>query len=406
MLYDNALLIIALTEIYQITKNEIYRDKIIQTIDFIENKLSDNNGGFYTALDADTDGIEGLTYTWKFEELKSILNPEEFNILQLYYQFSESGNWEHTNILWVHESVNQIADKLNKETEYIQNSIFNSTKKLLNIRNTKKQPTLDTKKIVNLNALILSALIQANKIINNKNLSIKIIKHLNYIEEYIFVNDDNAIFHSISNPQITLTGFLDDYAYLIQCYIHYHQISADINYLIKAKKLTQYVIDNFTDSESSIFLYVESGKNKLFVSKKDIYDNPTPSGNSIMVNNLFYLASVFEINDWEIRAIQMLAYCENLYLKYPSSFSNWANNYMLFNQSFIEITITGKINQSIIDNINKKFIPNKIILYLEKNNELLPQFQNIDFSKTIFKKCQNKVCSLPTDDLDRFLAFL
>ena len=90
MLYDNALLIIALTEIYQITKNEIYRDKIIQTIDFIENKLSDNNGGFYTALDADTDGIEGLTYTWKFEELKSILNPEEFNILQLYYQFSES----------------------------------------------------------------------------------------------------------------------------------------------------------------------------------------------------------------------------------------------------------------------------------------------------------------------------
>ena len=405
MLYDNALLIITLVEAYQITQHDTILNKLKQTYQFVENKLSNKSGGFFTALDADTAGQEGQTYIWNYTELKSILTAQEFILCTHFFNINEAGNWENNIIFCCDEDMLQYATKNNLNYDLLKNEIALLTNKLLKIRNNRVQPITDTKIILNWNALMLLAYIQYYKLVGDDTIKEKILTHFAYLQRVFCDLNDTILYHHINNEKDKINGFLDDYAFYIQVCIGLHQITANIEYLLEAKKYTLYVLKYFNDENSYLFYMNDIKYNSLIISKKEIYDNPVPSGNAVMANNLIYLSVVFKIDEWQERAFKMIHYCTNLIEKYPTSYNYWANNFLLCTRGIVEITITGDVTAEEIKKINKKFNPAAIILFVKEKSRFFPLFNDIDYGKTSYHKCENNTCLNPTSDLNLFLRF-
>ena len=312
MLYDNILFINLLGQFYLQEPNEYYKEKLIQTVEFVNNSFKNKENLLGSAYDADSEGVEGKYYVWDDKELRSVLE-KDYNLFAKYYDISENGNWEGKNIL-IEKSIKPTKEE-NEKLKKIKN-------KLLGIREKRPKPFFDDKTQIDLNAYWISTLIFVAEVFNKeewKKLSLSsynLIKNLTKDEIYHCYKDKDGV-----------KVFLDDYAYLAQLMINLYETTGKINYLDDAKKIVQQTWDLFYDKENKILQKNPIKQNDLFVPPLDINDGNIPNGNSVFLLNCKKLEAITKDTKWQgmtkeliqsfhsflnLKSTQMVSYIKNL----------------------------------------------------------------------------------------------
>lgn len=394
MLYDNALILGTLAEAYQITKKPIYQEVIHATFTFLQRELFNGNGGYYAALDADSEGVEGKFYTWSYDELKAVIAPEIFDAFIAYYQVTPNGNWEHTNILWTQNA-------LEKEWEPAWQ---NELKKLFDKRAMRVRPALDHKVILGWNAMLIVGFCKINAATGNEIYKKAAIECMDWLEANLYHTDEHFFYHSIANRTPKAHAFLDDYANLIQAYIQLQEITGDTSYLFKAKKWMDYVLLNFIDEDGLYFYYTASYQKDVIIRKKESYDGAQPSGNALICSSLYYLGLVFDSTEWRMQAEKMIHSIRPTLLQYPSSFGFWAQSFYQMSTGMIELVGVGPTVYESLSTLNAAFVPNAIRLMSQVQEDSIPLLKGKQWIENQFFICKNNSCSVPMANVDLILA--
>jgi uncharacterized protein len=406
MLYDNALLLNVLADAFQITQQKKYEQAIRHTIDFVIRELLDKEGGFYSALDADSEGEEGKFYVWSKSETETILG-KDAALFNEFYNVTENGNWEGKNILRILKDATTFAKEKNVDVAELENVLTSSLKKLLLVRNKRIRPITDDKILLGWNALMITALCKAAAALQEESYKILAVKTMDFILQK-FVNGDTDYFHTYKNGLAKYPAFLDDYAYLIQACIQLQEITSAVKYLDIAKQLTTVVITNFSDDDTGYFYFTNNGQQDIVVRKKEVYDGATPSGNSVMLENLFYLSIVFNISEWNARAERIMASLGNVVLKYPASFGIWASLLLKNTFGINEVVVTGVNFAQIRDNILLQYLPGKILQSgNSKENERFPMFAGKKTGEeTLIYLCRQYSCKTPVNSITKLIEMI
>ena len=383
MLYDNALLVSVISEAYQLTGHERYREVISETIGFVQRELTDASGGFYSALDADSEGEEGKFYVWNKNEVIKVLG-EDAELFCAYYDITEKGNWEGKNILRVKTTSEEFAKNQKIDPVKLNSLLGKSKEKLLEKRSERARPSLDDKIILGWNALMNSALSKAFAATGEESYRQLAIDNMQFLLKNFkadqkpepltsdFRPQTSGFHHTWKNGKAKFPAFLDDYAFLISALIQLQEITADSSWLLKARGVTESVLRDFSDQETDLFYYTAAGQQDVIIRKKEIYDGALPSGNSVMATNLHYLAIVFDKKDWQLRSQKMVSTLRNVIRKYPTSFGNWAGLLEEITVGTSEIAITGKNIAHTLKNILKYYLPNRVLMAAESEEKLFP----------------------------------
>ncbi len=404
MLYDNALLVSALSEAYQLTKKELYAEVIRETIGFIQREMTLPGGGWYSALDADSEGVEGKYYTWSLEEIEEVLGKEESEIFCSVYGVKGTGNWENTNILWL--SHNKDWETVLSDGA-IKGSLVHSKQKLSKVREQRIRPQTDDKIIVGWNALMITACCKAFAALGDKSFLLMAEDNIRFLQMNLYQNSTWQ--HSWKDNKANHTAFLDDYAYLIWAYIQLQEVTGNSDYLFKAKEALEYVLLHFENSDSPLFYYTPDYQTDAVIKKTEIYDGATPSGNAVMAMALHYLSLVFDKPEWKEKAEMALRSVSAAVVKYPTSFGVWATAYAEMIQGLNEIIIIGAEAKSRLQELHTYFIANRIIQCAGSipNGEPLPLLiDRWQEGSTLIYVCRNNVCQQPVGDVKAALEWL
>lgn len=395
MLYDNALLVTVLSEAYQITNKLVYKNVIEETIEFLFRELSDISGAFYAALDADSEGVEGKFYTWSFDELKSILPNHLFEPFCAFYQIKEAGNWEHTNIVWTTDSI---------ENAWAEDLV--EAKKILFTNRSKRiRPGTDSKILLSWNGLMITALCKAYASIGHDSYLKRAEEVIAWLEQNM-QSPNEYLYHTYTSGVAKSMAFLEDYACLIQAYIELHKVSGQSSYLLKAKKWMDYVQAHFIDEQGVFFYFTSDEQKEGIVRKKDSYDGATPSSNAMICLSLIYLGSIFDEPKWVEQSTKMLASMHSMLVQYPSSFGYWAQSFYQLGTGVSELVGVGKGVNKNLTPILKKFLPHVLTLWVEEEDKRFPITINKKGIDSQYFICKNKTCSIPTSQLEDILAII
>ncbi|HRP55295.1 thioredoxin domain-containing protein [Agriterribacter sp.] len=397
MLYDNALLMMVLSEAYQLTKNPLYAGTVQETMDFIERELMNEEGGFFSALDADSEGVEGKYYVWDKKEVEAVLQ-EDAAVFCKYYDITAEGNWEHKNILRILQPLDEFAAQNGLNGETLQ-SLLNSCKaKLLEVRGKRIPPLTDDKILLSWNALMNVACSKAYAALGDERYKRVAQKNMAFLLDKFKDAGTNNWMHAYRNGVSRHPAFLDDYAFLVQALICLQEITGEQDYLLRAKQLTGLVIDNFSEEDTGFFFYTHRNQQDIILRIKEIYDGATPSGNSIMAWNLHYLSLVFDNAAWRARALAMCTSLNGVIVKYPTSFGMWAAiTYDIF-YGLNEIAVVGNRYKDVASDIAAHYLPNKVIQSAPGNDADFPLLTGRHVKdKTYIYLCRNYSCLQPVE---------
>lgn len=391
MLYDNAQLVSLYSEAYQCTKNELYKDVVFQTLEFIEREMTSPEGGFYSALDADSEGVEGKFYTFTKEELKAILGEDE-ELFSLYFNVTEEGNWEEeqTNIFLKKFDNSELAEKLGLTEQELKSKIAASREKVFAARSTRIRPGLDNKILASWNGMMLKAYTDAYRVFGEKKFLQQAEKNADFISNSLY---PNSVLMRVYSKSLTSVAFLDDYAFIIDGFIGLYEATFHESWLLFAKSLTDYTVSDFYDHESGFFNYTPATGEKLIARKQEITDNVISSSNSVMATNLYLLSHFFDNSTYAEISNQMLKTVQPHIIKYPSGYANWASLLLTRISGLYEIAIVGPDAEKKRLELENYYIPNKILLGGAAGT--LPLLQGKLNGNTKIFVCRNRTCSLP-----------
>jgi len=416
MLYDNALLLNVLCDAFQITKDPDYEKAIRQIIDFVEREMMHEDGGFYSALDADSEGEEGKYYVWKKSEIEALLGGDA-ELFCDYFDVSEKGNWfdphqhnetgEGKNILRTLKKTEIYCSEKGLGSDAFKTQIAACLDTLLAARNQRKRPLLDDKILLNWNALMVSALCKTASAIDDVKYRDLAQKTFAFLIEKFAEKDGVEFRHTYKNNEAKYPAFLDDYAYLVQACIHLQEITSDNSYLTTADRLCAYVISNFTDDETGFFFFTNSSQKDVIIRKKEVYDGAVPSGNSVMAENLFYLGVIFDRLEWQKRAEKITGSLCEASRRYATSFGVSAS--VLMRQFFgvKEIAITGSGYEALRDGLLQRYLPGKILQCSGFPENSFPLLKDKTYGgEALIYLCKNQACLPPVDTLEKLFLMI
>jgi uncharacterized protein YyaL (SSP411 family) len=351
--------------------------------------------GFYSALDADSEGVEGKFYVWQKAEIEQVLQQNAALFCE-FYDVTEEGNWEHTSILNIRKPLEEFAGEKNIPVQTLQRLLQQCREKLLQKRSV----------LLGWNALMNSAYSKACSVFGNSQYGQVARENMDFIWKR-FSRDGLNFFHTYKKEVARYPAFLDDYAYLIQALVHLQEISGKADYLYKAKSLTEWVIDQFSEEDTGYFFYTNKGQQDVIVRKKEVYDGAVPSGNAIMAFNLQYIGVVFDITGWRERAVKMCAGLQQAVHRYPGSFGVWATMILSFVGGIAEIAIIGKDEETVRRELLGHFIPFRVLQSAPQANNDLPLLANKPSSPdTQIYLCKDYQCSAPVDNVSDLIRLL
>ncbi|NML19498.1 thioredoxin domain-containing protein [Pseudoflavitalea sp. G-6-1-2] len=405
MLYDNALLVIALCDAWQLTGNLLYKRTIEQTLAFVERELTAPQEGFYAALDADSEGVEGKYYVWSKEEIKALLGADA-EIYCEFYDVTEEGNWEHTNILRVIQHPADFAASKGISTEALWAKLDACSQTLLQHRETRIRPALDDKQLLGWNALMNTAYSKAYAALGMEHYRQVAVKNMEFLLQSFRAENDN-LHHTYKAGVARYPAFLDDYACLIEALIQLQEITGEKRWLTEAKQLTQTVLDKFSEDETGFFFYTPSGQADIIVRKKEVYDGAVPSGNAVMAINLYYLGMIFDEGAWKERAATMCAALMQAVVRYPTSFGVWATMIQALSYGIPEIAIVGGEFATVREDFLKTYLPFRIFQSSPKADEQFPLLSGKSgYPETMIFLCKDYTCRTPVTQVDALLQQL
>ncbi|WP_426668114.1 thioredoxin domain-containing protein [Mucilaginibacter sp. McL0603] len=407
MLYDNAQLVSLYSEASVWQHDPLYFQIIDETINFIKRELTSPDGGFYSALDADSEGVEGKFYTFTKDEIEAILG-EDADLFCIYYHVTDDGNWEeeNTNVFFRNESDLQLAEKLGLTINELTSKINPSRDKVLEARSKRVRPGLDYKILTSWNGLMLKGLCEAYRAFNKPEYLELALQNAGFIMDNM-ISLGGRLIRIYNDKDTSVSGnswkgaFLDDYANLADALIALYEVTFDEQWLHTAKKLTDQSIAHYYDAGKGIFFYTADDDEQLIARKSEIMDSVTPASNSVMANNLKKLGLLFDNEGYLDISAQLLRNVAPQMAKYGSSYSNWCM--LLLNEIFgtNEVAITGEQAEQKRIELEKTYIPNKIMLGGKKGS--LPLLQDKFAATTRIFICKDKTCGLPSENIEEAL---
>jgi uncharacterized protein YyaL (SSP411 family) len=401
MLYDNGQLISLYAEAYTWQPDELYKQVVNETIDFTVRELLSPEGGFYSALDADSEGVEGKFYIFDKQEIDAILG-NEAQLFCIYYHITEEGNWEEeqTNILFKRGSDADLAEAIGIPVDELLESVAASRKKLFDVRAKRIRPGLDNKILASWNGLMLKGLCEAYRAFNQPGYLSFALKNADFIANNL-INDGRVerVYSPLSfgEGRGEVVAFLDDYANVIEAFIALYEVTFDEQWLNHAVQLTDNAIAHYYDEASGVFFFTADDDEQLIARKSEIMDGVIPASNSVMARNLKKLGLLFNKEQYIDISAQQLRNIMPHMAKYGSAYSNWAM--LLLEEVFgtNEVAIVGADAEAFRLEMEKNYIPNKIILGGTKGS--LPLLRDKFSSKTQVFVCKDKTCGLPANDI-------
>ena len=408
MLYDNGQLVSVYAQAYQITQDPLYKKIITETLEFVERELTSAEGGFYSSLDADSEGVEGKFYVWSASEVDSIISDKkQAELFKDYYDVSQKGNFEHTNILNVRKSLKLVAADHDMSVENSQSSIDNSKALLMKERDKRVRPGLDDKVLTSWNALMVAGYIDAYAALDNKYYLDKAIKNANFLVNKQ-MQKEGRLNRNYKDGVSSINAFLDDYALTIHAFVKLYQATFDKQWLDHAELLTLYCTDHFYNDDTKMYDYTSDIDPPLIAKKAEYADNVIPASNSSMARSLFALGTLTYNKAYLDKSKQMLNNMipqmeESTYLSF---FSNWYQLLLDHIKPPYEVAIIGDNADAIRQDLSDNYLANSLLLGStgEENMELLTdKYQE---GQTTIYVCQDKACKLPVTSVEEALKLI
>ncbi|MEL7003426.1 MAG: beta-L-arabinofuranosidase domain-containing protein, partial [Bacteroidota bacterium] len=399
MLYDNGQLVSLYAEAYTVTKKSLYKDVVYQTINWLQREMSNGEGGFYSALDADSEGEEGKFYVWTKKEVENILGKDAELIID-YYNISVEGNWEEEkNILHKRLSDEDFAKSKSLGVEQLKEKVKQANMKFLKAREDRVRPGLDDKVLSGWNGLMLKGLVDAYLSFEDEQFLDLALKNAGFLKANMVSN--NRLYRSYKEGDASLDAYLEDYAAVIDGLQSLYQATFDEEWLTLAKRLTDYTIENFYDREEQMFFFTDDNSEKLIARKKEFFDNVIPSSNSIMANNLYKLGIVYDDKEYQEIAKVMMSKVTAFMLDEPGYMSNWAILYSYMSTPTAEIAIVGNEAKKYRNEFAQVYHPNKVVMGTKEESKLpLVEGKYPINDKTTIYVCYNKTCKLPVTSIE------
>jgi len=415
MLYDQATLMMAYTEAWEIEKDPLFRETVHEIYTYLMDKLAHVQGAFYAAEDADSDGVEGKFYVWSHPELSDILNAEEMDLIESHFQVKTSGNF-------VDEASGQPGSEnifhLNGSESYTHSQadpVWESVRQQLYAhREERVKPGLDTKILCDWNGLVLTALSRAARIFQSEeylNSARSLAKYLTHEMQ----DPELGLIHVRSSAHEKVSGFVDDYSFFIQGLRNLYEATAEVSYLTLALDLQKAQISGFWDRESGGFYFTEAGQEELFLRQKEIYDGAIPSGNSIAAENLYYLGRISENQDWEAMSRKLGMTFAPQVIRAPRGFASLLQTVQPQVVGSREIVIAGSMEAytSALEILANTYDPFRLLVHnpLQGGAEIraiapfLEYQKAIDGDVTVYI-CENYTCQTPLKGLDELLKIV
>ena len=410
MLYDNGQLVSLYSDAYLISKNELYKNTVVETLNYIKYNMTTSDGAFYSSLDADSNTKEGeleegAFYVWNKDELKTLLQ-EDFELFSDYYNVNDYGFWEHDNYVLIRKDDDtKIMEKHKLSRASLEDKKNQWKTILLKERNKRAKPRLDDKTLTSWNAIMLKGYIDAYRVFNNEDYLASAKKNANFIVDNQ-LRKDGGLNHNYKNGTSSINGYLEDYATTIDAFIALYENTLNEKWLKISQDLANYTFDHFFDESSNMFFFTSNEDASLVSRSIEYRDNVIPSSNSIMAKSLFKLSHYYDNEHFSKTAMTMLNNVKPEMQEYPSGYSNWFNLMLNYAKPYYEVAIVGKDAKEKIKQLNQNYIPNKLIAgsTSENNMPLLENRYNPD--NTFIYVCVNKACKLPVSEVNKAIKFL
>ena len=405
MLYDNAQLISLYSKAFQVFGKAEYKTVVCETIEFLEREMRGKKGQFYSALDADSEGVEGKFYVWSPEELKALLN-EDYPLFENYYNVNKKGEWEHSYILLRVGSDAAFAEKQNISLDELEQNVTRWKKMLLKARAKRIRPGLDDKALTSWNALMVKAYAEAYVAINEEQYLKSALATAAFISENL-TKSTGELLHSYKDNVSKIDGFLEDYALLAEAYLALYQVCGEEKWLNDAKSLVDLSIQNFKDPNSALFFFVSAKSENLVAQSIEKEDNVIPSSNAIMASNLHALSFFTGNTAYAEQAEEMLQHLQNDLTKYPEGYTQWGQLLLNLTYPSYEVAVAGKGSAEKLMALRRnEYYPNVLWAFADKENGVDLLKDRWVEGATYIYVCQNQSCQMPVEEVEKAVALI
>lgn len=404
MLYDNAQLVSIYSKAYITNKNDLFKEVVTESLNFIKEELTAENGAFYSSLDADSknklgEKEEGAYYEWTEAELQLILG-SDFELFKDFYNINSYGFWEKNKYVLIRNSSKIAFAAKHKLSLLALNNKINTWKNTLKVeRNKRSSPNLDDKVLTSWNALMIQGYLDAYRAFGNLEYLEIAIKNAHFIIEKQ-LRKDGGLNRNFKNGFSTINAYSEDYATIIQAYISLYEVTLDEEWLTTSKELMEYLFVNFFNEKNGMFHFTSKEDENLIARKYEVIDGVMPASNSLIANSLFKLGHYYSDNKYLKTSEQMLNNIKKDVKISPGNYSNWLHLMTNFTKPFYEVVVAGnealEVNKSLI----KNYTPNILIAGTSEENKTLPLLSyKFNDDETFIYVCVNGTCKKPEVNL-------
>ncbi len=406
MLYDNAQLAVCYLEAYQVTKDEDYARVARETLDYVIREMQEPGGAYYSATDADSEGVEGKFFVWALDEIIEILGRDAADHFATYYDVTAKGNWEGQNVLNTPRSIERVAEELGIPVLVLRAELERSKKTLYQARKKRVAPLLDDKILTSWNGLMLSAMA----------LGYRVLGHRHYLDSAERAADsliarmrreDGGLFHTARGARAHVPGFLEDYAFFSDGLVAVYEAGGATRFLKEAEQIVERMLADFDDEASGAFFNTAKGGEKLIARPREGYDNAIPSANAVAARVLAKLASHLGRDRYRERASRALRAYGKLIERSPRSFATSLAVVDFLLQSPVELVLVGTPSEpgyeALRKSLGERFLPNAIFAHVDPakpSAESLPLTEGkaLVAGKAALYVCRNFTCKAPITD--------
>jgi uncharacterized protein YyaL (SSP411 family) len=406
MLYDNALLSRLYLEAHQATGDPFYRRIAEETLDYVLRDMTSPEGGFYSAEDADSEGEEGKFYVWTPKEMEGVLDPDDARLALRFWDVTEGGNFEGKNILNVPRPPEVVADEFGLSPEGLWDRIVGIREKLLAFRGERVRPGRDEKVLAAWNGLMLRAFALAARVTGRGDYREAARRNATFMLENM--KTGGRLHRSHKDGRARFNGYLEDYAMVADGLVGLYEATFETRWLAEADNLCDAMNELFWDEGRRAFYDTPADHEELVTRPRDVYDNATPSGNSVAVEVMLRLALLLDRNDYRERAGEVLEEMGGGMERIPSAFGRLLSALDFATSGTREIAIIGEPEapdtKALIDTVYARYLPNKVVAGRAEDDAesaglipLLAQRPARDNRATAYV-CEGYACQAPTTD--------
>jgi len=421
MLYDQAMLIIAYAEAYQVTRDEDLKQTAKEIITYLLRDMTDPSGGFYSGEDADSEGEEGKFYLWTEKEIRQQLPKHEAELAVTIFGVEKQGNFADAingkrtgkNILHIEKSSSQTALEMPLSQQDLNERIDYVRKTLLKVRQKRVHPSRDDKILADWNGLTIAALSKASQVFDEPEYAKAAEKAVNFILKNMR-NSENRLYHRYRDGEAKVTGFLNDYAFFVWGLLELYETVFNVDYMEKSVELTEIMIKHFWDEKEGGFYLTADDEEATIARDKDSYDGAPPSGNSVACLNLIRLSHMTDNGQYEQKAKQLLGSFANSVSKAPSAFAQLMNALDFVVGPSCEVILVGEQGRTdtkrMLDALRNEFNPRKVVILNSwPDQREMSQYMGTSTlmgqggKETTAYVCCNRVCNLSTTDPEKMM---